>query len=44
MTQTAESIARDFDRIARLPRDRWEHNKLYHRLLQRDADRDDNKN
>jgi SAM-dependent methyltransferase len=36
MTQTAESIARDFDRIARLPGDRWEHNKLYHRLLWRE--------
>ena len=36
MTQTAESIARDFDRIARIPDDRWEHNRLYHRLLWRE--------
>jgi SAM-dependent methyltransferase len=36
MTQTRESISSDFDRIARLPRDRWEHNKLYHRLLWRE--------
>jgi SAM-dependent methyltransferase len=34
--QTAESIARDFDRIARIPDDPWQHNRLYHRLLWRE--------
>lgn len=36
MTQTNESIARDFDRIARIPDDPWQHNRLYHRLLWRE--------
>src|SRR5262245_40356339 len=35
MTQTHESIARDFDRIARIPDDPWNHNRLYHRRLWR---------
>jgi len=34
--QTRESIARDFDRIARIPDDPWQHNRLYHRLLWRE--------
>ena len=36
MRQTPESIARDFDRIARIPDDPWQHNRLYHRLLWRE--------
>ena len=36
MTQTRESIARDFDRIARIPDEGWNHNRLYHRLLWRE--------
>ena len=36
MTQTAESIARDLDRRARIPDDPWQHNRLYHRLLSRE--------
>jgi SAM-dependent methyltransferase len=34
--QTRESIARDFDRIAGIPDDGWQHNRLYHRLLWRE--------
>jgi SAM-dependent methyltransferase len=36
VTQTRESITRDFDRIARLPRDAWDHNRLYHGVLLRE--------
>jgi SAM-dependent methyltransferase len=36
VSQTAESLARDFDRIARLPHDPWDHNRMYHRLLLRE--------
>jgi SAM-dependent methyltransferase len=36
MTQTNESIARDFDRISRLPYDAWDHNRLYHGVLLRE--------
>ena len=36
MKQTTASIARDFDRIARIPDDPWQHNRLYHRLLWRE--------
>jgi SAM-dependent methyltransferase len=36
VTQTPESIARDFDRIARLPYDPWDHNRLYHGVLLRE--------
>lgn len=35
-TQTHESIARDFDRIARLPYDAWDHSRLYHGVLLRE--------
>jgi len=35
VTQTRESIARDFDRISRFPDDPWDHNRLYHRRLWR---------
>jgi SAM-dependent methyltransferase len=34
--QTHESVARDFDRIARLPRDPWDHNRLYHGVILRE--------
>jgi len=34
--QTLESIARDFDRIAQLPYDPWDHNRLYHGVLLRE--------
>jgi len=37
--QTAESLAHDFDRIARLPSDPWDHNRMYHRLLLRQLPR-----
>ena len=36
MTQTLESIARDFDRIAGLPDDPWNHNRHYHGVLLRE--------
>ena len=35
--QTLESIARDFDRIARLPHDAWDHNRFYHGVLLREV-------
>jgi ubiquinone/menaquinone biosynthesis C-methylase UbiE len=35
VTQTPASLARDFDRIARLPDDPWDHNRLYHARLLR---------
>jgi len=35
VTQTRETIARDFDRIARFADDPWDHNRLYHRRLWR---------
>lgn len=35
MAQTPESIASDFDRIALLPADPWDHNRLYHGVLLR---------
>jgi SAM-dependent methyltransferase len=34
--QSLESIARDFDRIAQLPYDPWDHNRLYHGVLLRE--------
>jgi SAM-dependent methyltransferase len=36
VTQTPERIARDFDRIARLPYDPWDHNRAYHGVLLRE--------
>jgi len=36
VSQTPESIARDFDRIAGLPHDPWDHNRLYHAVLLRE--------
>jgi SAM-dependent methyltransferase len=36
VTQTPESIARDFDRIAGLPHDPCDHNRLYHGRLLRE--------
>jgi SAM-dependent methyltransferase len=35
--QTAETIRDDFDRIALLPDDRWNHNRHYHPLLLREV-------
>jgi ubiquinone/menaquinone biosynthesis C-methylase UbiE len=35
VAQTLSSIASDFDRIAHLPSDRWDHNRLYHDVLLR---------
>ncbi|MFI5316888.1 MAG: class I SAM-dependent methyltransferase [Myxococcota bacterium] len=37
MGQTRESIERDFDRIARLPDEPWDHNRLYHGVLLREV-------
>ena len=34
--QTPETIARDFDRIARLPDDPWDHNRMYLHVLLRE--------
>jgi SAM-dependent methyltransferase len=36
VTQTPETIARDFDRIAQLPHNPWDHNRLYHGVLLRE--------
>jgi len=36
VTQTHETIARDFDRIAGLPYDPWDHNRMYHGVLLRE--------
>jgi len=33
LPQTAESLQRDFDRIALLPEERWNHNSHYHNFL-----------
>jgi SAM-dependent methyltransferase len=34
--QTHETIRRDFDRIAHLPHDPWDHNRMYHGVLLRE--------
>ncbi|HXZ86237.1 MAG TPA: class I SAM-dependent methyltransferase [Myxococcota bacterium] len=36
MSQTPQSITRDFDRIARLPDDPWDHNRMYLGMLLRE--------
>jgi SAM-dependent methyltransferase len=36
VAQTLDSTARDFDRIARLPDNPWDHNRLYHWVLLRE--------